>query len=134
MTAGARRRARFLVFVLSAGFGCASSGGAELGKPVTLKLGERAAFDGERIAVTFDAVPEDSRCPKGVQCIRAGTARVRLQVVVGSDAPVPLDLEVPSSAVIGEWEVAVERLDPYPVSERPTESKEYLISLGVARR
>jgi hypothetical protein len=136
MTAAARRRAaaRFLVFVLSAGLGCASSGGAELGKNVTLKLGEHAAFDGDRIVVTFVSVPEDSRCPKDVQCIRAGNARVRLDVVLGSAAPTPLDLEVPGSAVVGEWEVAVERLDPYPVSERPTESKEYLIILGVSRR
>jgi len=135
MTAGAcgRAAACSLVFILAAALGCASTGGAELGKPVTLKLGERAAFDEGRFVVTFVSVPEDSRCPKDVQCIRAGTARVRLETVSGNAAPAPIELEVPGDAVIGEWEIEVQRLDPYPISSQ-SKSKESLIILVVRRR
>ncbi|MBX4189383.1 hypothetical protein KW785_02190 [Candidatus Parcubacteria bacterium] len=43
---------------------------------VTLALGETATF--ADISVTPTAVTEDSRCPKDVQCIQAGTVKVRV--------------------------------------------------------
>jgi eight-cysteine-cluster-containing protein len=48
---------------------------------VTLGVGETAAFRG--ILVTPVAVVEDSRCPVDVQCIQAGTVRVKLEIKSG---------------------------------------------------
>ncbi len=52
----------------------------EPGAAVTLGVGEEAASRDGRVAVTFVAVSEDSRCPEGVQCIWAGNARVLLRI------------------------------------------------------
>ncbi len=43
---------------------------------VTVALGETASLNG--LALTFDAVAEDSRCPVGVDCVWEGQARVSL--------------------------------------------------------
>jgi hypothetical protein len=43
-----------------------------------VRLGEQAAFAGE--SVTPLAIIEDSRCPADVQCIQAGTVRLKVSV------------------------------------------------------
>jgi hypothetical protein len=48
---------------------------------VTLKMGELATF--RNISIRPLSIEEDSRCPLDVQCIQAGTVRVRLEVVSG---------------------------------------------------
>ena len=50
-------------------------GTAKLGKEFSLSIGESVAIKGENLKVTFLKVLEDSRCPKGVQCIWEGRAR-----------------------------------------------------------
>ncbi len=45
---------------------------------VTLALGELASF--KNISIRPTALVEDSRCPSNVQCIQAGTVRVRVDV------------------------------------------------------
>lgn len=48
---------------------------------VTLKLGELAIF--KNISIRSIAIVEDSRCPVDVQCIQAGTVRVKIEVASG---------------------------------------------------
>jgi len=48
---------------------------------VVLRLGERATFRG--ISIRPLSIEEDSRCPLDVQCIQAGTVRVKVEVVSG---------------------------------------------------
>lgn len=48
---------------------------------VTLKVGETARFKG--LSVKAISIEEDSRCPTDVQCVWAGTVRVKIQVVSG---------------------------------------------------
>lgn len=55
---------------------------------VTLKLNESAVFKG--ISIRPTAIEEDSRCPQDVQCIQAGTVRVRLLVTTGNDSNVSI--------------------------------------------
>ncbi|WP_158887342.1 hypothetical protein [Amycolatopsis anabasis] len=52
----------------------ASSTGPALGSEFTLRVGERAVV--EDLGVGFDAVREDSRCPRGKQCVWEGDAIV----------------------------------------------------------
>lgn len=86
--------------------------------PFRLGIGEAARIDGH--TVTFGAVTEDSRCPEGVDCIRAGEARI--QVEVDGEAVV---LTIPAAmardgdtAVVRVGGVLLEATDllPYPGS------------------
>jgi hypothetical protein len=48
---------------------------------VTLKLGQTATF--KDISIKPLSIEEDSRCPSDVQCIQAGTVRVKVEVSAG---------------------------------------------------
>ncbi len=50
------------------------------GKEFTLQQGESVRLAGSQSILQFLAVPEDSRCPAGVQCIWAGNAQLSLKL------------------------------------------------------
>lgn len=73
-----------------------------LGAPFTIERGGSAALDG--VALTFEEVTENSRCPEDTPCVWPGRAVVRLAVEAGgqraevapelagiSDEPTPKD-------------------------------------------
>lgn len=49
---------------------------------VTLRIGELATF--KDVSIKPMALVEDSRCPVGVQCIQAGTVRLKLEVTTAT--------------------------------------------------
>ena len=83
-----------------------------------LQPGQTADIEDEPLAVTFTGVPEDSRCPAGVQCVRAGEARVRLQLrLPDRDTSVVLATPVePHEALWGGYLVWLSALDPLPTA------------------
>ena len=86
--------------------------------------------------MTFLAVPQDSRCPKGEQCIVAGKAIVSLEVAPRDGAAVALELD--TAAESGEMDISGFQIDflglsPYPVSGRPISPQDYLLKLSVDR-
>ena len=107
-----------------------------LGQSFALKPGQQAAISSEKFVIRFASVSEDSRCPKGEQCIVAGNARVELEVTVGGAEPELLELNTsraPSIADMGGFRVALVTLEPYPVSGRQIRPEEYLASVSVHR-
>ena len=69
--------AALLVLTVAACDATAPSVGARLGE-AELNVGETAALGG--LAVTFDDVEEDSRCPDTAMCVWSGWAVVRVTV------------------------------------------------------
>lgn len=94
---------------------CSSAGGesrdATPDAPMTLSVGERATLP-DRATLRFVGVRDDSRCPPGVQCIRAGDAKVDFELVPVGGATQPLTLNEPEqrSGRVGDWTVAIEGL------------------------
>lgn len=81
-----RRRIRTLAILLgAAGLGCARSGGEEPDVRVdwderfTLGVGASAEVGGD-YQVRFARVREDSRCPDGARCVRAGSAAAEFAI------------------------------------------------------
>lgn len=76
---------------------------------------------------------EESRCPQGVQCIQAGTVRVRALISssIGT-SPQILTLNQPISTE-GELVTLIE-VKPYPVAGSQIESKNYLFVFEVKKR
>jgi hypothetical protein len=98
-----------------------------LGKKVTLSKTE----------ITFEAVLEDSRCPKDVSCIWAGQATIKVRIKPqgspeelreitfspGLHGPVLL-------AVTKDCRIVVDNLHPYPIASTDEAAKKgYFISL-----
>jgi hypothetical protein len=96
----------------------AASASVNLDQPFVLRVGRSATVAGEGLTVSFQAVPSDSRCPTGVQCVWAGNAVV--QVVLSKDgkafgAELNTSLE-PTSVDYLDYNVALVSLDPYPTA------------------
>ena len=96
-----------------------------------LPLG-RSADNGD-IAVTFDAVTEDSRCPRGAQCVWAGNAAVRLTLERGDETEVfVLGTAVePRRASFGGYAIDLRDLAPYPASVEPVDRESYVARIAV---
>lgn len=86
--------------------------------PFRLGIGEAARIDGH--TVTFAAVTEDSRCPEDVDCIRAGEARIQVEVdgeAVVLTIPVGMMRDGDTAVVrVGGATLEVTDLLPYPGS------------------
>jgi hypothetical protein len=99
-----------------------------------LKLGQTIRVKGEGLKVRFVAVVEDSRCPKGEQCIRQGSAKISLEVTSGQDKPVTLELGTepgPQEATHLGYTVTLIALSPYPVTNRQNRPEDYQATLAV---
>jgi hypothetical protein len=68
---------------------------SETEQTARLRVGDVVQIDGSSAALTFKAVTRDSRCPKGVRCIRAGEAVVVLELRGGSGETSTLTFDVP---------------------------------------
>ncbi|MGH8086136.1 MAG: hypothetical protein ACREPV_12840 [Lysobacter sp.] len=94
--------------------GCASGDvrTATLGEPMSLPVGERVSLPGDA-ALRYVGVTADSRCPPGVQCIRAGDADVAFEFTPAGGAPVAVNVNIPESpaAAVGEWQLRLLSLE-----------------------
>ena len=101
-------------------------------EPFALAFGRSAKVEHSSIHVRFVAVPEDSRCPTGVQCVQAGRARVRLEVRRGRTAPVWIELGTdaePSLASAGGVTWELQAVEPYPAAGRERRPGDYVLTL-----
>jgi hypothetical protein len=99
------------------------------GAEVTLAVGEAVTVKGSTVKIRFVGVSEDSRCPRDVNCIWAGEAKVRLDIHVRTQTRV----EIPEggSTVAGPYRVTLLRLEPQPVSNARTAAKDYRATLKI---
>ena len=123
------RRSLVPIFAFIALAGCVTTA-----DPDDRALGEVRLMETARLAtveVTPIAVVEDSRCPIGVQCIQAGTVRIRARVTQsGGTRDVTLSLGEP--LVVGGGELSLVRVCPYPVYRSPIAPNDYRFSLRLA--
>jgi hypothetical protein len=87
------------------------------------------------VTLEFVGVEEDSRCPKGEQCVWAGNARVAVDASVGGKkARVTLDTNRGDRVVGVEGRVLkLEDVAPTPIAGRPISKEDYVVTLVVTR-
>jgi hypothetical protein len=87
------------------------------GARFTLGVGESAHVDGG-LAITFDSVSEDSRCPSDVQCVWEGNAAVAVEVRASGETPATLSLNtnpaLGAEATYVGYSIELLALAPYP--------------------
>lgn len=87
------------------------------GEEFVLPVGGTALVEGAGLAVTFGRVLEDSRCPSGTTCVRAGNARVGLVLQKRGHATDTVELgtdDPPRAVSYAGYTVALRGLDPLP--------------------
>ena len=107
-----------------------------LGERFALRTGEAAAVESEKLEVRFDEVVSDSRCPKGVQCIAAGDATIRITVQKASarsSHELHTEGRAGQEASVDGLTIRLLGLDPYPVDGKATDPRAYLATLRVTR-
>ena len=113
----------------------APSARADLAAPVTLRTGAAVrAGEPDPLRVTFEAVEDDSRCPRSVVCVWAGDAAVRLRLDHASGTSVVTlhtALE-PRHAAHGGYVVRLLRIAPERESEH-TRPPWYEVTLELSR-
>ncbi|MEX0879167.1 MAG: hypothetical protein WD451_05480 [Thermoanaerobaculia bacterium] len=109
---------------------------ARLGEEWTLKPGQAGRIRGEDLRIRFVSVTQDSRCPKGEQCIVAGNAAIALEISRGDLEPVSFQLntsEEPQEVVYEGYAARLVDLAPYPVTGRAINSVDYLATVLVRK-
>ncbi len=111
---------------------------ALLDSPFELRIGQEAVFGNEGLKITFVDVSEDSRCPAATTCVRAGLARVRVDVVarersLGTHEFV-LDQRAGAGAAqgIGQYVFSMRELNPYPGVETAPYAAIFIVSKIIA--
>jgi len=118
--------------------GCAGMGElvkADLGQEVSLHIGQTAQIENESLAIRFNGIAGDSRCPRGVLCIRAGEVSCDVTVTNnGSSSDITLTqsglTEPPAETTYQNYELTFS-VEPYPETGRQISPAEYRLNLTV---
>lgn len=113
--------------------GCSSSIKASLDSQFTLSVGQSASIENEPIEIKFIGVTADSRCPIGVQCIRAGDVTCEVEITCnGTSKRVLLTQPTRSGGTDGNvfenylFDIEV---SPYPEAGKQIAKNDYKLSM-----
>jgi hypothetical protein len=108
------------------------------GEPQELRVGASVPVSGSTSVVTFERVSGDSRCPTGANCMWEGDAVAVVRVSGEGSGAETLELHTHERfARQGEAhgvQVRLERLEPYPTTDRPVSADMYVAHLRIALR
>jgi hypothetical protein len=109
---------------------------AFLDQEFSLKVGQQASVRGENVAITFLAVTEDSRCPKGADCIWVGNGRVVLELRKNGSSATSAELNTflePRRVLYLDYQIHLISLVPYPRVDARIDPSDYAATLMVTR-
>jgi hypothetical protein len=108
-----------------------------LGQEFDLKINQKAMIEGEGLAVVFESVLEDSRCPEGVDCIWSGNAKIKVRSSKQKQTPATIelntDVETKSSSYLN-YEIRLIALKPRPKADKAVQPDEYKATLIVTKK
>jgi hypothetical protein len=108
----------------------APASSAELGREFSLRPGQSATVDG--LAIRFEEVRGDSRCPVDVQCIWEGDATVVVSVG-GATNELHTARRFATSVAIDGRRLELRRLEPAPRAHSKIEPGDYVAVFVVER-
>lgn len=103
------------------------------GGSLTVRIGETGKSSaGSKVEITPMGVLEDSRCPTDVQCIQAGTVRLRANVLVAS-ATSTVDFKLGEAVRVGGETITLSSVLPEKNTKKPTTYADYKFTFKVAQ-
>jgi hypothetical protein len=104
-------------------------------REVVLAPGQTASVTEAGIALRFDGVSGDSRCPADAICIQGGDALVQIAVLPTRGSSQAYALHTGDLRPISHQDltIALVELSPYPFSSRPIQPSDYRATLRVTR-
>ncbi len=122
----------FLIFI--AFTGCDDIISTDVNEEFFIGPGQKAEIRESGLEITFNRVIEDSRCPKGVECVWAGNGKVEISIhSPGEESRIKeinTNLE-PKEIMAGKYKIRLLELQPYPEKNLQIPPEEYRIKLIV---
>ncbi|QQS32420.1 MAG: hypothetical protein IPM50_12245 [Acidobacteriota bacterium] len=111
---------------------------AQLMSEHNIAAGTSAYVKGARLTIKFVEVVEDSRCPRDVNCIWEGNAKVKLLVSKGRKRSQEVELNSgvePTTVSVFGYDLSLKDLTPYPDTSNPSsDMPKALISVKAAKK
>jgi len=109
---------------------------APLGKEVSLKIDQTLEIESENLEIKFLGMTSDSRCPKGTDCVWAGQVIVMVDVLkagenLGEFELIDTNDGRVSSTQVGDYEIFLLKVEPYPEINKTINTKDYRITIKV---
>jgi hypothetical protein len=104
-----------------------------------LKLGNSAVIPEEKFKLTFKEVPEDSRCPKYVNCVQEGQVRMVFVANIDGKSQPPVELvrkksdAKPATATVGSYKIQVYDVTPESESGKKINPADYSARMTVKK-
>jgi len=108
---------------------------AQAQETLIVKAGQQRTAAKSKLRIKFISVIEDSRCPIGVDCIWAGNAKIKVQII-GERSTKMFEFNTtlgPNGDILDGWAITLEELTPVPNAKRKTNPKNYTATFKVAR-
>jgi hypothetical protein len=110
----------------------------QLDQPFDLKYNTTASLEEGDLRLTFTDIPEDSRCPEGVDCFQAGQVRVGVEVSTGNDTKaVEYTREAKQKGnvtqTVSGFKIHLLEVSPYPKKNQKIKPEEYTLRLAVRK-
>jgi hypothetical protein len=99
-------------------------------------VGEQVSIKEAGLKISFSLVKEDSRCPKGVNCIWAGNGKILLKVSKGRGQAASVELNTgiePQHHRFQDYDIKLVGLDPYPEQDVTIKRGQYVATLMVSK-
>ena len=105
-------------------------------RQVILAPGQTVTVREASIAVRFEGVAGDSRCPANAICVWGGDALVQIEVIASAGRRHPYVLHTGDMrpVVHEDLTIALVNLSPYPFSAQPIPPGDYRATIQVDRR
>jgi hypothetical protein len=109
----------------------------ELGHEFSLHMGESASIEGEELRIKFIEVVEDSRCPRGVECIWAGRVTCAVEIIYQGSlyeiTLIPPGLtDWPPAESLDKYDISF-YVEPYPEVDKEISEDDYLLFLTIIK-
>lgn len=109
------------------------------GEIIYFNEGENKFLKKYEMNVTFKGISEDSRCPKGVNCMWAGVAVAKVEVMGLATRPVTLNLastdnksrNYNTSAEFNGYTISLSDVNPYPEAAEGTKALSGKYKIGI---
>ncbi|MBS1796895.1 MAG: hypothetical protein JSS81_23920 [Acidobacteria bacterium] len=125
----------FFGLIMTLIFGGALAANAQTAQQISVRVNKQVKASRSRLTVRFVAV-EDSRCPKGTECIWAGNAKVTIKVTDSKGKSQTFDLNTnlePKSARFGGYEITLGEVTPYPAANVRIDPNGYRAKFTITR-
>jgi len=110
-----------------------------IGEEISIQVFDTATYCSENLSITFNAYPNESRCPSNVTCIWAGFVEVELLInQKGKENVLKLSTEpnisgLPVQNKVGDYSIKLIDVMPYPATNIRIDPNEFRVVLLIEK-